>query len=347
MSERVRAYFKELELRSSEDLDSSAVTIASDEKQNVARLIAHIAEIGKRKYYLKLGYTSLFEYCVSRLNLGEGTVHRRTQVAKICRAVPQILEALHAGRLHLTGACLIAPHLTAENVESLIRAAEGKTKRAIEEILITLAPKKEFNPSIRKQPSSKPAMRDQEVNEEPSNVPAPEEPKLEDKTPSPAGGQRSHDLLQPATEERYNFRFSAGNEFTDRFKRAAEVLNINSPHCHIEEVFDAALEALLEKKDPKRKQERRRKREAQKTPPGEEKPTENESASPTVSRYIPSEVRERVLDKAGQQCDYHGPDGVRCSSRTGLEVDHTLPFAVYQRNDEDTLRALCPAHNRF
>ena len=192
-------------------------------------------------------------------------------------------------------------------------------------------------------------MSDQEVNEEPANVPAPEEPKPEDKTPSPTGGQRSHDLLHPATEERYNFRFSAGNEFTDKFKRAAEVLNINSPHFHIEEVFNAALEALLEKKDPKRKQERRRKREAkkEKTPPGEEKPKENESASPTVSRYIPSEVRERVLDKAGHQCEYHGPDGVRCSSRTGIEVDHTLPFAVYQRNDEDSLRALCPAHNRF
>ena len=45
------------------------------------------------------------------------------------------------------------------------------------------------------------------------------------------------------------------------------------------------------------------------------------------------------------QCEYRGPDGSRSSSRTGLQVEHTKPFAVYQSHDEQHLRAFCPAHN--
>ena len=158
MSERVKAYFEKLENLSSEDLDCAAKELAISEKQSVARLIAHIAEIGARKYYLELGYTSLFEYCVKRLNSSEGSVYRRTQVSAVCRRFPQILEALSRGRLHLTAASLIAPHLTADNVESLITTAQGKTKREIEKFLGTLAPKETFKPSLRKQASSDPAM---------------------------------------------------------------------------------------------------------------------------------------------------------------------------------------------
>jgi len=71
MSESVKAYFAMLERLSSVDLDRSAQELAVREKHEVARLIAHIAEIGDRRYHLELGYTSLFEYCVVRLNLSE------------------------------------------------------------------------------------------------------------------------------------------------------------------------------------------------------------------------------------------------------------------------------------
>ena len=81
------------------------------------------------------------------------------------------------------------------------------------------------------------------------------------------------------------------------------------------------------------------------TPQGEE-PRSHKSESPAPTRHIPSEVRERVLERAGYQCEYRGPDGSRCSSRTGLQVEHTRPFAVYQSHDEQHLRAFCPAHNR-
>ena len=99
MSERVKTYFAMLKGLSSEDLDRSVRELAAREKQDVARCIAHIAEIGERNFHLELGHRSLFELCVNRLSLGEGTVYRRMQVARICRRFPEILEALFRGHI--------------------------------------------------------------------------------------------------------------------------------------------------------------------------------------------------------------------------------------------------------
>ena len=82
-------------------------------------------------------------------------------------------------------------------------------------------------------------------------------------------------------------------------------------------------------------------------PPQEDETAGSGSGSSAVTRHIPSEVRERVLEKAGYRCQYRGPDGVRCGSRTGLQVEHTKPFAVWRTHDERYLKAFCPAHNRF
>ena len=72
------------------------------------------------------------------------------------------------------------------------------------------------------------------------------------------------------------------------------------------------------------------------------------------TRAIPSRVRERVLEKAGYQCQYQGPRGgligrasERCTQRTGLEVDHLQAIAKRGPSDEGNLQVLCKAHNLF
>ena len=74
---------------------------------------------------------------------------------------------------------------------------------------------------------------------------------------------------------------------------------------------------------------------------------EKVSESSSVTRHISPEIRERVFEKADYQCEYHGSDGVRCSSRTGLQIEHSLPFAIYRSNDEQYLKIFCKAHNHF
>ena len=97
-------------------------------------------------------------------------------------------------------------------------------------------------------------------------------------------------------------------------------------------------------KDPKKKLERRRKRQSAAT----RKSRPNEIAKkdePAKSRYVASEVSERVHERGGYQCVFCGPDGTRCTARAGLHVDHESPFGIFRSNDEGILRLLCPAHN--
>ena len=63
------------------------------------------------------------------------------------------------------------------------------------------------------------------------------------------------------------------------------------------------------------------------------------------SRYIPSSVRERLLERAGYQCEYRGPGGVRCTARTRLEVDHIDPVGKGGSRGEENLRVFCRGHN--
>ena len=407
MSENVEAYFVMLEMLSSEAIDRAAQDLAAHEKQDAARFVAHIAEIAARNYHLALGYPSLFQYCIERFNLSEGSVYRRTQVARICRRFPQILAAISRGRLHLTGASLIAPHLTEENVESLIAMAEKTTKRELEKLLVALAPKKAFVPSLRPQagrdpaggvpplvaqefgaaPAARGAQPDAAapaVHDAQADAAAPEMAAVPVTAPAVPCVPKGREIFEAATADIYNFRFSAGSEFTAKFMRLAEVLGIAHPQTHIEDVLSRALEIALDEKDPQRALERRRQREAHKqaarpgegeersspcsvaeTPPRVKPVLEREAAHPVaacdappakapaaqplprpaVSRHVPAEVRERVLERAGYQCEYRGPGGVRCGCRTGLQVEHTLPFAVYPTHDAKFLRVFCAAHN--
>ncbi len=117
----------------------------------------------------------------------------------------------------------------------------------------------------------------------------------------------------------------------------------------LEEIFEEALEIGLEKRDQQRKLERRRRRQAKTTTlaqtsglpcPGKVSENDETSAndgcgSPAArSRYIPSAVRERVLEHAGHRCEYRGPGGTRCTARAGLEIEHERPFAIFSSHDE-------------
>ncbi len=59
MIEKVKTYFERLESLSTEELDSSAEKLVRAEKRNVALVIAHIAEMSRRKGYLERGYKNL------------------------------------------------------------------------------------------------------------------------------------------------------------------------------------------------------------------------------------------------------------------------------------------------
>jgi len=354
MVEKIKAYFESLEGLSTEALTSSAEKLVRAEKRNIALLIAHIAEMSRRKTYLECGYKNLFDYCVTRLRLSEGSIALRIQVANVSRRFPQILQSLAENRISLTVAGHLAPHLREDNVEKLLSDCAGMTKRAVDEYLVALKPKPVFNPSIRKRPSpvekrgqARPEGQQETIREREqpkSTCPAPTVE--EARRPRPASS--SPNLLEPARPDLFNFRFSADKNFKEKFERLAEVLGVENPLKHMAGILEQAVDISLEKKDPKRKLERRLVRQRAKAAPRpDEISTRPERKDRAESRYIPSEVKERVYARAGHQCEFRAVDGTRCSSRTGLEIEHQRPFAIFRSHEERYLRTLCRQHNRF
>jgi hypothetical protein len=362
MVNEIKAYFETLEKLTTQALAHSAEKLVRAEKRNVALLIAHIAEMSRRKAELACGYKNLFTYCVEKLHLSEGSVAMRIQVANVAKRFPQLLVALAENRISLTVAAHLAPHLREENVDKLLSDCAGMTKRAVDEYLVALRPKPVFNPSIRKRPSSKggsakareeeqqEATQEREQPKQPSSSPSTEE------TPSQPPPSLSPNLLEPARADMFNFRFSADKNFKEKFERLAEVLGVENPLKNMDEAFEKVMDISLEQKDPKKKLERRLEKERKRgAAPKKARPDEvaAEGGAPSgsdhkaKSRYIPSEVRERVYARASFQCEFQAPDGTRCSSRTGLEIDHERPFAIYRSHDERHLRLLCRRHNRF
>ena len=209
---------------------------------------------------------------------------------------------------------MLAPHLKDETVERLLSDCERKSRREVEEYLVALKPRPALEPAIRKKPEPRSSLE----------APAPEA-SLPSRLPSPRSPEKSSSLIQPAEPEArrlfgslYNFRFSASKDFKEKLFRVAEVLGIEAPEKNLAKILERALDLTLERKDPQKKLERRLVREnapAKRPPRPDEVGGSNHGASaPAKSRYIPLEVRGRVLEQAGYQCEFSGPDGVRCSS---------------------------------
>lgn len=121
------------------DLVAEVGRRAARERQATADLIRVLIEFDRRRLYLGEGHSSLFAYCTSVLHYSEHGAFNRIEVARAAARWPQLLACLEDGSLHLAGARLLAPHLTAENIDMALASARHRSKRDIEEIAAGLA----------------------------------------------------------------------------------------------------------------------------------------------------------------------------------------------------------------
>ncbi|MCA8960893.1 MAG: HNH endonuclease [Planctomycetes bacterium] len=336
-------------------LREESIRAARLETRQTVDVIVHLAEVIRRGLIQEWGFPGVGQYCVEELKVPEATIGLRVQVAYASVRVPELLEALVAGRLNLTTAGRLAPHVNRENVERVIAECEGLSRAAVEEYVAQFKNKPEVSSGIRKAPGGKDAgglLPGSEATEPPSDEERSEPPAAPtSRPPEPKSS------VEPARSERFNFRFSGGRDLKEKLLRLGEVLGVSNPTGNVDKIVEAALEIALDKKDPQRRNERRRERDAKRaekspkrtpSPPAEVITTAEATPVPSPpakpSRYIPVPVRDEVLARADFQCEYEH-EGRRCSCRTALQVDHVQPYARGGPSDIENLRALCPVHN--
>lgn len=320
-----------------------------------AAFIAHLAEFDARELYKKLGYGSLFTYCLDVCGHSEARAYKRIRAARASRRFPIILERLAAGRLNVTGVAILSPHLTAENIVGVLDAAEKLRKFELERLAATLAPRPEPKDVVRRLPAvptnpahpaadsiisacaaqaSPETVRGAPVEMPPAEgaeaasegIPAP--------PAAPAGPKRS-ERITPLSAERVRFCFTGGEALRVKLERVRGLMWHKEPEGRLEAVVEALADDFLARKDPLRRPARAGRARAR------------QRVGPRLRR-IPAAVRREVWARDGGACAFEGVDGSRCGETRGLEVDHILPFARGgSSEDPANLRLLCRSHNQW
>jgi hypothetical protein len=338
------------------------------ERRSLALLIVHLIEFDKRKLYADEGYSSLFAYCTKELHYSESSAGKRIYAARAARKFPAILHLLDSGELHLESILLIAPHLTEENHLELLARAQGRSKRELESMVGSLAPKTIEADIIRRLGTHAlpaPCQADPEGSDEPlfttraSAVPAGADradvgaSRIESATPSAgsrippidsAMGSITPETPRPAAPrtatERVRISFTCSEKTAELLEKARGLLRHRFPAGRLEDILKEALEALLNERDPERRPHEWKSRKARRVESGKSRGLR--------VRRIPQWVKDEVWRRDGGRCVFATADGSRCLERGGLEYDHIVPWALGGYSDDPrNIRLLCHAHNQL
>ncbi len=119
-----------------------------------AELVRHLAEVDRRRLYLREACPSMHVYATTRLHLSDAEAYLRITAARLSRRFPVVLAMLAEGKLHLTAIAKLAPHLVEDNVDALLARAAHRSKREIELLVAELAPQPDVPSRIRRLPAS-------------------------------------------------------------------------------------------------------------------------------------------------------------------------------------------------
>jgi hypothetical protein len=312
-----------------------------------AELIAHMGEVDARRLYLREAAPSMFVYATRVLHLSEAEAYLRITVARAAREHPALLARLASGELHLSGAALLAPHLTVGNREAVLARATHKSKRQIEELVAELSPRPDVPASIRKLPERRDGaggpvgQRPEAVTSElcPGGA-APQAPFVESRTSTAADEStatvvhvptsRSGDVLEPLARARYRVQFTASVALRDKLERLQTLLPGSDLANLVEQAVTEKLERLEARKFGRTKSPRKMLAQAD-TSGGR--------------RSIPAPVRRAVYERAGGRCAFVDASGRRCEARSRLEFHQRHPYGYGGDRTPDNISLLCKPHN--
>lgn len=283
----------------------------------------------ERRLYLPAGFTSMHAYCVGKLRLSEDSASKRIQVARVARDLPALFDALANGRVHLTGLGLLAPHLTAGNVDDLLSEATHKTKSEIERLLARRFPGNECMElvDVFHAPRTAAPESDGVAIHEPSLS-----AEIGEHAPAHVVALAPPTRVKPLAADRHSLTLTLDNEGYELLRYAQALLSHQIPSGDLAQVIVHSLRELVSRAEKQKFAKTTRPRA------GSQRPSQN-------PRYIPARVKRAVYERDQGRCTFIGEEGHRCGTRARLEFDHILPVARGGRATVENLRLRCRGHN--
>jgi 5-methylcytosine-specific restriction endonuclease McrA len=337
--------FDSLRSRSPREILSNTDRLVAHERKITLHLLEHLCEIERQRYYLELGYGSMFQYCTAHLRYSEPAALRRMRAARCLAIAPQLHPLLESGDINTTTLAMVAKYLSAKNAGDVIAAIRGKSKRAVERYVAGLEPATALPPD-RVRAIVVPVLTS--ITERQTTVAGDDKKSSTVEEVTPTGCASVLESSPPAVVERQvlqlkrmaRVEFTAHEELMEKLDRVRSLVSHVLPtNASLEQLIDFMADFVIERKDPIKRHERRQARAANQG--GAASPT-----APTNLRQIPAAVRDEVFTR-DRRCTYVGPDGRRCNSTHVLQVDHIKPVARGGAAVIDNLRLLCAYHNRL
>jgi hypothetical protein len=288
-------------------------------------VIEHLVEVERRRLYLEQACANLVAYCRDRLGYPDDAAYKRARVAEVALRFPRALDELRSGALHLTAVLLLAPHLTDDNADALLKDACGQSRRQIEVLLARRFGRQPARPRV--EPVSAP--EGGSAAGAPNTASRPSTPEFR----SGRSGAEAASMfqLEPA-EESCRFTFTASAEFRKKVERARELASHAVPSGDVAEILERALDVFIAHEMKRRL--------------GAGKPRKPRTLKPG-SRHVPREIARQVFERDGFQCAFVDAQGRRCQERRFLTIEHRQPFARGGPTTVDNLCIFCRAHNAY
>jgi len=278
----------------------------------------------------------MFAYATERLRLSEGQAYERITVARRSRAFPALLDMIADGRLTLTAAAKLGPHLTQENAVALLARAVHATRRQVEILVAELAPKPDVASSVRKLPARRAAAEPAAAEVRAAEVPVEVRPggpparRPEPIRQAPAASAATVVATSPA---RFRVQFTASAELEAKIARARALLRHKIPSGDVAAIIDEAVTRLVA--------------ELERARCGEVERPRSTVPKVSTSRDVPAAVKRAVWRRDESRCTFVDRRGRRCASRDTLEIHHVEPFGKGGVTSVDNLRLLCRSHNQY
>jgi hypothetical protein len=372
---------------SDSDLESSLFALVRSRRRITADLLRHLVEVERRNLHLQQACSSLFTYCVEVLRFSEGAAYKHIRGARLVREFPLVLSCIADGSLHLSGLCILGPHLEESNHVELLGAAAQKSKREIEQLVAERFAKPDVPSRIRKLPhpagsaaatSQLPgrASRDGAFGSTPGSEqedrtrpmfskleapPAAAGPSHPDGASAPAPPSSEQDYASdseddalpncPRGERREVGRITplAQDRYKVQFTASTELRDklLSAQALLRHQIPDADLAQVVDRAVSLLVEKLEARKFGKTRRPRRKASAAKETPKQARSRYIPAHVRRPVAARDGARCSYVAPNGRRCSERGRLEFHHLEPFARGGASVPENLRLYCAAHNAF
>lgn len=281
-------------------------------RHTTARIIAHLVEVQARRLYAKMAFSSLFDFCRRHLGMSEGSATRYMTAARVALKFPDVIRRIEKGEVHLSSLLKLQGHLTEQNSDLLLEAANGKTVRQVEELIARIAPRPDVPTKI-------------------TEIPDPKAPTTGDAGVSATNPSTVNSCTEPLSESRYKLQLTIDGALLAELQRVTELMRHRNPSGDVAVVLEYALGVARKQLEKERFAKTARPRRP--------------SGASRKRGYVPAAVTREVYERDGYRCTYEAENGDRCPATTLLELDHIESRALGGLDDAANLRVRCREHN--